>query len=92
MTQKWTPISWENKVALHQPNYKDKTKLSNVIKKLKKFPPLVFAGEVRDLKENFQNVSTEKVFYCKQEIVQRVLQNFIQIILEIHLELFYRCR
>ena len=37
MTQKWTPISWENKVALHQPNYKDKTKLSNVIKKLKKF-------------------------------------------------------
>ena len=28
MTQKWTPISWENKVALHQPNYKDKNKLS----------------------------------------------------------------
>ena len=52
MTQKWTPLSWENKVALHQPNYLDKSKLLKVIKKLKKLPPLVFAGEVRDLKES----------------------------------------
>ena len=52
MTQKWTPSSWEKKVALHQPDYLDKTKLQKVIKKLKKLPPLVFAGEVRELKNN----------------------------------------
>ena len=52
MTQKWTPLSWESKEALHQPNYLNKSKLLKVIKKLKKLPPLVFAGEVRDLKES----------------------------------------
>ena len=41
MTQKWTPLSWESKVALHQPNYLDKSKLLKVLKKLKKLPPLV---------------------------------------------------
>ena len=35
MTQKWTPLSWESKIALHQPNYLDKSKLLKVIKKLK---------------------------------------------------------
>ena len=39
------------KKALHQPVYKNKDRLSKVLKKLKSFPPLVFAGEVRDLKK-----------------------------------------
>ena len=62
MTQKWTPLSWESKTALHQPNYLDKSKLLKVIKKLKKLPPLVFAGEVRDLKESLSMCSDGKGF------------------------------
>ena len=46
----WLPNSWEAKKALHQPIYKDEKKLHEVIKKMSKFPPLVFAGEVRQLK------------------------------------------
>ena len=50
MSEKWTPNTWESKVALHQPDYQNKNKLARVIKRLKKLPPLVFAGEVRELK------------------------------------------
>ena len=46
----WKPSSWMKKKALHQPVYKDEKKLTKVLKKLESFPPLVFAGEVRDLK------------------------------------------
>jgi len=50
MNQKWTPDSWKSKTALHQPNYLDEKKLEKTVKKMKKLPPLVFAGEVRSLK------------------------------------------
>ena len=46
----WLPNSWWKKKALHQPIYKDEKKLNKITKKLSKFPPLVFAGEVRQLK------------------------------------------
>tara|TARA_A100001234_G_C12634576_1_gene389603 strand:- start:306 stop:1655 length:1350 start_codon:yes stop_codon:yes gene_type:complete len=51
MNQKWNPDSWKSKTALHQPNYLDEKKLEKTIKKMKKLPPLVFAGEVRSLKK-----------------------------------------
>ncbi|MAR63691.1 MAG: 3-deoxy-7-phosphoheptulonate synthase class II [Rickettsiales bacterium] len=51
MKQKWTPYSWKSKKALHQPNYLDGKKLDKTVKKMKKLPPLVFAGEVRSLKK-----------------------------------------
>ena len=47
----WKPNSWSNKKALHQPIYRDKKRLELTLEKLKKLPPLVFAGEVRDLKK-----------------------------------------
>ena len=50
--KKWNPYSWKKKVALHQPIYKDARKLNGVLKKMKSLPPLVFAGEVRDLKKD----------------------------------------
>ncbi len=50
MKQNWNPQSWKNKEALHQPNYDDKLKLKRVTNRMKKLPPLVFAGEVRELK------------------------------------------
>ena len=50
MKQDWTPDSWRKKKALHQPTYIDKKKLDKAVNKMKKLPPLVFAGEVRSLK------------------------------------------
>ena len=51
MNANWEPYSWQKKKALHQPSYRDDEKLQKTIQKLKKLPPLVFAGEVRDLKK-----------------------------------------
>jgi 3-deoxy-7-phosphoheptulonate synthase len=50
MKNVWTPYSWKNKKALHQPEYNDSVALKKAVTKMKKLPPLVFAGEVRNLK------------------------------------------
>ena len=50
MKENWSPQSWKFKKALHQPVYYDVPKLNKITKKMKKLPPLVFAGEVRELK------------------------------------------
>ena len=62
MKKNWDPYSWKKKKALHQPIYLDKTSLNYSIKKLKKLPPLVFAGEVRNLKEDLSKCVDGKGF------------------------------
>ena len=62
MANKWRINSWKNYQVKHIPNYKDKLKLREVKSRLKKFPPLVFAGEVRSLKKLLAEVSDGKRF------------------------------
>ena len=62
MANKWRINSWKNYKVKHIPNYKDKLKLREVKSRLKKFPPLVFAGEVRSLKKLLAEVSDGKRF------------------------------
>lgn len=62
MNQKWNPDSWKSKTALHQPNYLDEKKLEKTIKKMKKLPPLVFAGEVRSLKKELSKCFFPSLF------------------------------
>ena len=50
MKQNWNPETWKNKKALHQPVYENINELNKVVARMKKLPPLVFAGEVRELK------------------------------------------
>ncbi len=58
----WNPSSWREKPILQQPTYPDKTKLETVLNELKNYPPLVFAGEARSLKEQLANVAQGKAF------------------------------
>ncbi len=62
MKEKWNPYTWQKKVALHQPDYQNKVELDKVVKRMKKLPPLVFAGEVRDLKKELCKCSEGKGF------------------------------
>ncbi|SVD36823.1 uncharacterized protein METZ01_LOCUS389677, partial [marine metagenome] len=50
MSKKWTPDSWRSKTVLQVPDYPDQIKLGEVQERLTSFPPLVFAGEARRLK------------------------------------------
>ena len=57
MTKKWSPDSWRALPAKHIPAYPDPAALAEVEKTLKSYPPLVFAGEARSLKQDLADVS-----------------------------------
>ncbi len=58
----WTPDSWSKKPILQQPTYQDQDALSSVLKELKSYPPLVFAGEAKRLKEQLADVVNGEAF------------------------------
>lgn len=59
----WTPSTWRSKPAKHIPtDYPDADALKNVEEQIKSFPPLVFAGEVRTLKERLASVANGDAF------------------------------
>ena len=89
--KRWTLNSWKKFPAKHLPTYQNKEELDFVLGKIKKYPPLVFAGESRSLKKSLAEVAEGKAFLLQVEIVQRVLQNSILIILEILLRFFCKC-
>src|SRR3954447_11481413 len=62
MPGKWAPDSWRSKPILQVPDYPDKQGLAAVETKLKSYPPLVFAGEARRLKDQLAKVADGKAF------------------------------
>jgi len=58
----WTPDSWRTKPAEQMPEYPDPAALEAAEKQLKRFPPLVFAGEARNLKSQLAKVQAGKAF------------------------------
>ena len=58
----WKINSWKNYPVKHIPEYPNKQELDSVLKKIKDFPPLVFAGETRHLKEQLADVVDGKAF------------------------------
>ena len=60
--KKWNLNSWTKYPAKHLPAYQDKEELDLVLGKIKKYPPLVFAGESRSLKKSLAEVAEGKAF------------------------------
>jgi 3-deoxy-7-phosphoheptulonate synthase len=58
----WHPLSWRQFQALQQPDWPDRQLLDEVYDNLSRYPPLVFAGEVRDLKAHLGEVAQGKAF------------------------------
>ena len=87
----WKKNSWRNYPVKHIPEYPDKKELDQVLNKIGTFPPLVFAGETRHLKSQLADVVDGKAFLLQGGDLQKVLQSFIQITLEIHLNYYYKC-
>ena len=59
----WSPNTWRDRPAKHIPeDYPDLTHLADVEARLAAFPPLVFAGEVRRLKERLASVAAGEAF------------------------------
>src|SRR3979411_2777963 len=62
MSERWTPDSWRAKPVLQVPDYPDAKALADVEAQLATFPPLVFAGEARNLKKALARVAGGAAF------------------------------
>lgn len=62
MAQTWSPDSWRSKPFIQMPEYQDKHQLAEVEKTLSGYPPLVFAGEARQLKQSLAKVANGEAF------------------------------
>ena len=60
--QAWSPSSWRNFPATQQPNWPDPNDLERVGKVLAGYPPLVFAGEARNLTDRLAEVGAGRAF------------------------------
>jgi 3-deoxy-7-phosphoheptulonate synthase len=58
----WTPNSWRDCPIRQVPTYPDPTKLEDMEARLRRYPPLVFAGEARRLKAQLALAAEGKAF------------------------------
>ena len=59
---RWAPRSWRGKPIQQVPDYPDPAALAAVERQLASFPPLVFAGEARKLKQHLAQVAAGEAF------------------------------
>jgi len=62
MHETWSPSSWRSRPVLQQPEWPDEAALDRVAEELSGLPPLVFAGEARNLKDGLAKVSRGEAF------------------------------
>ena len=58
----WTPSSWRSRPAKQMPAYPDRAALEAMEARLAKYPPLVFAGEARRLRQSLALASEGQAF------------------------------
>ena len=58
----WMPSSWRERPAAQQPQWPDEAALERALKQLAALPPLVFAGEARNLTKALGEVATGRAF------------------------------
>jgi len=61
-TTPWNINSWRTKKALQLPEYPDQEQLDEVLQTLSSFPPIVFAGEARNLEDKLAQASMGNAF------------------------------
>ncbi|MDH2199453.1 class II 3-deoxy-7-phosphoheptulonate synthase [Ectopseudomonas oleovorans] len=62
MSNAWSPESWRAKPIQQQPEYPDAAHLTRVEQTLAGYPPLVFAGEARELRRQFAEATQGRAF------------------------------
>lgn len=62
MARDWQPSFWRSRPVQQMPDYPDAAALAEVERRLAAYPPLVFAGEARTLKERLAEVCAGRAF------------------------------
>lgn len=97
MAKKWSPETWRTLPIVQVPDYPDAEKLKDVEDKLASFPPLVFAGEARDLKSRLAAVADGNGFLlqggdCAESFLEHHADNirdFFRVFLQMAVVLTY---
>jgi len=97
MGERWTPESWRSKPVVQVPDYPDPAALAEVEAQLATFPPLVFAGEARNLKKALGRVATGEAFLlqggdCAESFAEHGANNirdFFRVLLQMAVVLTY---
>ncbi len=62
MAERWTRDNWRKRPIVQVPDYPDRKALDSVEQQLASYPPLVFAGEARNLKSQLAGVAAGEGF------------------------------
>src|SRR2546430_17539762 len=97
MAERWTPDSWRAKPVQQMPQYPDAKALADVEAQLATFPPLVFAGEARNLKKALGRVARGEAFLlqggdCAESFAEHGANNirdFFRVFLQMAVVLTY---
>jgi 3-deoxy-7-phosphoheptulonate synthase len=97
MSERWTPDSWRGRPVLQMPEYPDAKALADVEAQLATFPPLVFAGEARNLKKALARVAAGEAFLlqggdCAESFAEHGANNirdFFRVLLQMAVVLTY---
>jgi 3-deoxy-7-phosphoheptulonate synthase len=72
----WTPTSWRGRPAQQMPVYADAALLAGAEARLRRYPPLVFAGEARKLKAALAKVAAGDAFLLQGGDCAESFQDF----------------
>lgn len=94
---KWTPSSWRNFPIKQQPTYQDQELLKKVEEVLSSYPPLIFAGEARNLKEKLAKAGRGEAFLLQggdcaesfSDFNSNSIKNLFKLMLQMNMILMY---
>jgi 3-deoxy-7-phosphoheptulonate synthase len=58
----WAPQSWRQKPVYQQPTYPDAGEVAKAVDEIRSYPPLIFAGECRNLQDRLAKAATGEAF------------------------------
>ena len=93
----WTASSWQQRHAVQQPEYTDRSELKNVLERVASMPPLVTPWEVRRLESLLAEAAAGKRFLLQggdcaelfSECQPDIIANRIKVLLQMSLVLIY---
>jgi len=96
MQNEWTPDSWKEFPALQQPDWPDTNKLQSILNILKKRLPLVFPGEIEELKTRIGRAARGEMFLlqggdCAERFTPSLeeVENKLKILMQMSVVLMY---